>query len=106
MNYSEIKSALTTGVGERQIIEAFVCGQCAEEFERRRHELLPSATLADYQCLEVGISARGLQAWCRRHDCNVLDLDLRRCQAADQGESPVRGPSSAFQAHQLTRLDR
>ena len=71
------------------------------------NDFLPSATLEDYSCLEVGISARGLQVWCKRHNRNVAHLDLDRLQATGRDESSVRRSSSgsAFQTHQLTRLD-
>ena len=28
------------------------------------------------QMLEVGWTQRGLQVWCKRHDCNMLHLDF------------------------------
>jgi hypothetical protein len=107
MSYAEIKDAIVTDAHQREILERLVCEQCSEEFERRRKDFLPSATLEDYSCLEVGISARGLQVWCKRHSRNVAHLDLQRLKAKSKDQSSVRRSSSdsAFQTHQLTRLD-
>lgn len=107
MRYAEIKDAIVTDAQQREILERLVCEECSEEFERRRKDFLPSATLEDYSCLEVGISARGLQVWCKRHNRNVAHLDLYRLQATGKDQSSVRSPSSgsAFQTHRLTQLD-
>jgi hypothetical protein len=51
-------------------IKAFMhCARCLRE--------LPNGTSPrNYAQLEVGWTAKGLQVWCRRHDCNVMHVDF------------------------------
>ena len=55
-------------------IEAFLhCALCLEERP-------PDRSPRDWQQLEIGWTAVGLQVWCRRHECNVVHIDFEGCQ--------------------------
>ena len=110
MDTRRLKERIIADADARELVEEFVCERCAEEFERRRGEFLPTATFHDYQALEVGLTEHGIQVWCRRHERNVVHLDLRARDASQEpaAEAPPPSPavsSSAFQAHRLTRLE-
>ena len=55
-------------------IELFLhCKKCIQE---KPKDISPS----DYQSIEVGWTKLGLQAWCTRHDCNVMHIDFEGMQ--------------------------
>jgi len=39
-------------------------------------EIPENQSAGDYQQLEVGWTAAGLQVWCKRHDMNVVNIDF------------------------------
>jgi hypothetical protein len=52
-----------------EIAAFFHCTRCLNE--------RPEGTSPrDWAQLEVGWTKRGLQVWCKRHDCNVLHIDF------------------------------
>jgi len=51
-------------IGCEKCIEAFIhCGMCIEE------DLM--------QDIECGWTEKGLQIWCRNHDCNIIHIDFK-----------------------------
>lgn len=58
---------------ENQIISYMHCGMCLQE---RPEGISP----ADWQDLEFGFTEKGMQIWCRRHDCNLLHVDYEGAQ--------------------------
>ena len=58
---------------EHEIVMYLHCGLCLEEWKAGKAKgMSPS----DYQRNEVGWTKRGIQVWCKRHDCNVLHMDF------------------------------
>jgi len=57
-------------VGNANEIAAYLhCALCLDE---RPADISPR----DFAALEVGWTPRGLQIWCRRHDCNIAHIDF------------------------------
>jgi hypothetical protein len=56
-----------------RIRQAVVCEACHDEFIAGRTD---AKSLQSYTALDVGFTDRGLQVWCRRHDCNVVHVDF------------------------------
>jgi hypothetical protein len=55
-------------------IEAFMhCSKCMAELPAFESPM-------SYQRIQVGWTARGLQVWCVRHDCNVCHIDFEGAQ--------------------------
>ena len=52
-----------------EIISYFHCGMCLQEIP----DGVSPAVWAD---LEFGFTEKGLQVWCRRHDCNLIHIDF------------------------------
>ena len=51
------------------ILDYFHCKKCLDE--------LPAGmSPADYQEIEVGGTAKGIQVWCKRHEVNIIHLDF------------------------------
>ena len=57
----------------RTIREPIVCSKCADEIAAGT---AGAVSLRDYTRLEAGLTARGLQLWCIRHDLNVAHVDF------------------------------
>lgn len=58
-------------IGENQsdIQLFFHCAKCLDQ--------LPLGTAPrDWAQLEAGFTEKGLQVWCKRHDCNVIHIDF------------------------------
>jgi len=55
-----------------EIVMYFHCGKCLKEKP-------PDKSPQEWGMNEVGATEKGLQVWCRRHDCNVglFELALR-----------------------------
>jgi hypothetical protein len=67
------------------------CGKCLKE---RPDGISPS----DYQSIEVGWTIRGLQVRCKRHDANMLHMDLQGRQIpADTTAEGDQVPDEPFQ---------
>lgn len=49
---------------KNKITTFFHCGKCGDECP------------TEPQDLEVGYTKIGFQVWCRRHNCNILHMDL------------------------------
>ena len=60
-----------------EIVRFMGCGRCLDE-------LPEGESLADYARLSTGFTEAGLQIWCYRHDCNVINLDFE-----DKGPFPA-----------------
>jgi len=61
---------MSHGPGNTLEISAYMhCGLCLQERPRDRSP-------QDWARLEVGWTARGLQVWCLRHNCNVCNIDF------------------------------
>lgn len=50
------------------------CGKCVEEWRAGK---AAGESPATYARLEVGWTPYGLQVWCNRHDCNVVNIDFQ-----------------------------
>jgi hypothetical protein len=58
------------GTVKNEITFFYHCAKCLDE--------IPEGTSPrDYAQLEVGQTEIGIQVWCRRHDIDVVHLDLR-----------------------------
>lgn len=61
------------------------CSLCIEELDAGEIELSPR----DFAEFEVGLTEIGLQVWCKRHECNVVHIDMEghnhpaNCDRAD-----------------------
>lgn len=58
-----------------EIVGVMHCRKCLKEFDDQGMALLISP--ADYAALDVGWTPTGIQVWCRRHNYNVLCLELK-----------------------------
>ncbi len=47
----------------------FHCSLCVSEAP----EGLPPR---EYQSIEAGMTSKGFQVWCKRHDCNIVTIEL------------------------------
>lgn len=45
------------------------CGKCLDE-------LPDGVTPADYSNTQAGFTDQGLQVWCNRHNCNIVNIDF------------------------------
>lgn len=45
------------------------CGRCLKE---RPRDISPR----EWSMLEVGWTEKGIQVWCKRHECNVINIDF------------------------------
>ena len=59
-----------------QLVAVMHCRQCLKEFDGQGMGVLISP--ADYAELDVGWTPTGIQVWCRRHNYNVLCLELSK----------------------------
>ena len=59
-----------------QLVAVIHCRKCLKEFDDQRMDVLISP--ADYAELDVGWTSTGIQVWCRRHNYNVLFLELKK----------------------------
>lgn len=48
----------------------FHCGKCSEENKARKQ------SMEEFSRISVGWTKKGLQVWCVRHDCNIVNLDF------------------------------
>lgn len=62
-----------TGKVPNEIISYMHCGMCLKEIP-------DGISPADWADLEFGFSEKGLQIWCRRHDCNLVHIDFEGAQ--------------------------
>jgi len=54
---------------ENKILGYWNCMLCLED--------LPEGVSADeYQDVTAGFTSKGMQVWCKRHDCNIIFLDF------------------------------
>lgn len=53
-----------------KIVQYLHCGLCIHEAVEQK------ISPRDYQQVEVGWTEKGLQVWCKRHDCNVVHVDF------------------------------
>lgn len=58
-----------------QLVAVMHCRQCLKEFDDQGMGVLISPE--DYAELDVGWTPTGIQVWCRRHNYNVLCLELK-----------------------------
>lgn len=59
-------------ISNKKQIEAYLhCSQCIKEV-KQKEEISPS----EYQNIEVGWTKHGIQVWCKRHDCNIINIDF------------------------------
>ena len=62
-----------TDISNTNEIQSYLhCTLCINESKVSGIRLSPS----DYQNIEVGWTPKGLQVWCKRHDCNMLHIDF------------------------------
>lgn len=60
---------------DNQIVMYLHCGLCIEDYKREA-ALMGSASPAQMARLNVGWTPRGIQVWCAKHDCNVVNVDF------------------------------
>lgn len=53
------------------------CGLCLDEW-KRNIEIRTKQSPKDYQQIQAGWTKRGLQIWCKRHDCNIMHIDFEK----------------------------
>ncbi len=57
-------------VSNRLAIELYLhCGMCLEEIPE-------GISPQEWASLEVGWTGLGIQVWCKRHECNVVNIDF------------------------------
>ncbi len=54
------------------IVSYIHCRECMFDWSQTTRSVSP----AEFQDNEVGFTQRGIQVWCRRHDKNVISLDI------------------------------
>ena len=52
------------------------CGLCYVELQELNQKADKPQSMADYANAEVGWTPCGIQVWCRRHQANILHIDL------------------------------
>lgn len=62
------------------------CGKCIEEIP-------DGVSPQEWQQFQVGWTEKGLQIWCRRHDCNVCNIDFEGAQHPADTEAPKHTPT-------------
>lgn len=66
-----------------QITSFFHCRRCLQE--------RPDGTSPrDFSSLEVGWTEKGLQIWCKRHDMNVIHIELTAMEGEPDGEEETK----------------
>ncbi len=64
------------GISNRNELVAFLhCGLCGMEVAEKK-EAGEEISQKEYARLEVGLTPKGLQVWCVRHDVNVAHIDF------------------------------
>lgn len=59
---------------EKLEIEAYIhCGRCLDELPK-------GESPASFARLNVGYTTFGIQVWCVRHDCNVVNITATDCE--------------------------
>jgi hypothetical protein len=85
-----VRKMRARAIANSKEISAFMhCSLCLDE-------LPANASPREWAQLEVGWTRRGLQIWCKRHECNVMHIDFegmkhptfRRAWRMGQRESP------------------
>ncbi len=56
------------------------CGKCLKEHQDGFTTDGVPQSPRDYASLEIGYTKRGFQVWCKRHECNVVHIDLEAHQ--------------------------
>lgn len=75
-----------------RIDRPLVCGHCADEVESGQ---AGAVSLSEYGQLDVGLSEKGLQVWCRRHGTNVVHVDFEGREPPMDFRALVRRPTNA-----------
>jgi hypothetical protein len=71
----EIENTMTDRITSANQITAFChCHKCVEEWKEGK---APNESPSSYARLDVGFTPYGLQVWCNRHECNVLNIDFQ-----------------------------
>jgi len=58
---------------DNQILAFFHCRKCVQEWQDGK---APGESPASYARIDVGWTPYGLQVWCNRHNCNVVNIDF------------------------------
>ena len=61
---------------ENKIGSYLHCGKCLEEW-KNTEEIRTKVSPKDYARIQVGWTEKGLQVWCNRHDCNMINIDFQ-----------------------------
>ena len=61
------------------IVSYIHCRECMFDWSKTDKSVSP----AEFQKNEVGFTPTGIQVWCRRHDKNVISVDLNEVQASN-----------------------
>jgi len=59
------------GVMENEIKLYFHCKKCCEENKERFQNM------REYSSIECGWTEAGFQVWCKRHNCNVVNVGFK-----------------------------
>ncbi|MFH1392043.1 MAG: hypothetical protein ABIH20_07055 [Candidatus Diapherotrites archaeon] len=54
---------------QNEIKQYFHCEKCLKE-------LPPGKSPEEWQQIETGFTDKGVQVWCKRHDTNIIHIDL------------------------------
>lgn len=61
------------------IVSYIHCRECMFDWSQTDKSISP----AEFQDNEVGFTSTGIQVWCRRHDKNVISLDIKQVDASN-----------------------
>jgi len=57
-------------------IQMFIhCGLCIDEY-KNTPEINTKMSPKEYSRIQAGWTVKGLQIWCNRHNCNVMNIDF------------------------------
>ena len=56
-----------------------VCELCAQDVAKANSEanVTDEISLQDYTQIDTGLTNRGIQVWCRRHNFNIVHIDFQ-----------------------------
>jgi hypothetical protein len=59
----------------KEIITPIRCERCVQEWSDDE-SLSSRIPISDFQMIEAGLTAKGIQVWCRRHQLNVVHIEI------------------------------
>lgn len=70
---AEYKKRMEGPENDLQISVYIHCGKCLDEYNKDDNI---KCSPADYSQISAGWTRRGIQLWCRRHNCNIVHIDF------------------------------